>query len=358
MNVLKKATPVSRSISPAKAKTQTLVVQDRASSSSNSSLNTNAQPRESGNSDRPPLPARRKSAASKPVSVASSTSSRMSMDEIASASVTKSKSSHNSNNPFGSLNPSLDSPVSARSAPPTHPDRKTPSVSEANSNSASNTGYKPPTPTSPVYPNSQSRGVFRSKSLHQSSPPPIPPPRKRRPESVSVQLTPTASTESSPFFTPNAVQQHLAQLEQRDRASSTGTPTPAFPSLSRQLSSPSRRRDSASVNAPTSPMAHLQRTLTSLQPKLEAARYKAEAGFSKKGYVHHPHRSPWVEEGEEGLMPASRAKKELGIDWQTDEEGDGGGIDSSFGDEEPGQDSIARGRSGEQWPVGEGYKPL
>lgn len=65
-------------------------------------------------------------------------------------------------------------------------------------------------------------------------------------------------------------------------------------------------------------------------------------------------------------MPASRAKRELGIDWQTDEEGDGAGVDSSFGDDEPGQDTqaqaqVKRGRSGvdaREWPRGEGYKPL
>jgi len=38
------------------------------------------------------------------------------------------------------------------------------------------------------------------------------------------------------------------------------------------------------------------------QPKIDAARYKAEAGLSKRGYVHHSHHSAWAEEGEEGLM--------------------------------------------------------
>lgn len=66
-------------------------------------------------------------------------------------------------------------------------------------------------------------------------------------------------------------------------------------------------------------------------------------------------------------MPAQRARRELGMDWQTDEEGDGAGVDSSFGDpdDDAGQDTNTHGPRGRvpldaraQWPVGEGYKPL
>ncbi|KZP12229.1 hypothetical protein FIBSPDRAFT_870406 [Athelia psychrophila] len=379
LNVLKKAVP--RSISPAKTqmRASSLAVRDDHTSSSASGSSNGARPRAGAEQDleRPPLPARRKSVASKTVSVASSTSSRMSMDEIASASMTKQKPP----NPFGSPNPSIDTTMSARSAPPTHPDRK-PSTPD------SNAGYNPPTPTSPTYPSpgTPRQGVFRSKSLHHNSPPPVPPPRRKRPESISVQITPTASPDSSPFFTPNAIHQRFSQEPQdrydRTLPGSVSTPAfPSFPGLSRRLSQPPQRRDSSTTahsnsnsnSSPAdtnpSPIAHLQRTFTSLQlkaqPKLDAARYKAEAGLSRKGYVHHPHRSPWVEEGEEGLMPAQRARRELGMDWQTDEEGDGGGVDSSFGDDDPGQDTHAQGARGRgpldaraQWPVGEGYKPL
>ncbi|KAF7973096.1 hypothetical protein HWV62_16196 [Athelia sp. TMB] len=355
MNVVKKAVP--RSVSPAKNRTTPLAQRGPASSASSSS--NGARPLfDSEREEAPPLPARRKSIASR--SVASSASSKMSMDEVAGASMNK------PTNPFGSPRTSIDTPSTPRSAPPTHPDRKTPSID-------TNASYNPPTPTSPTYPNSHGKGVFRSKSLHHNSPPPAPPPR-RRPESISVQITPTASPDSSPFFTPNAVHQHFSQ-DQQDRPRSGSTTSPSFPGLTRHLSHPSQRRDSTNTSASTdtnpSAIAHLQRTLTSLQlkaqPKLDAARYKAEAGFSRKGYVHHPHRSPWVEEGEEGLMPSQRARKDLGMDWQDDDGSDGAGVDSSFGDEDGGENAHnARGRVGLdqrerdslKWPAGEGWKPL
>lgn len=101
-------------------------------------------------------------------------------------------------------------------------------------------------------------------------------------------------------------------------------------------------------------MANIQRTLNSLQlkaqPTLDKARYKAEAGLlPKRGYVHHAHRSPWVEEGEEGLMV-----------------GDGGAsVDVTDSDDEERRGrGLGNGRTWKaerdemKWPQGEGWNPL
>ena len=53
---------------------------------------------------------------------------------------------------------------------------------------------------------------------------------------------------------------------------------------------------------------NLQRTLSALQPKFDAARYKVEAGLSKRGFVDHttsarPHLiGMWRDEGERNLI--------------------------------------------------------
>ena len=128
-------------------------------------------------------------------------------------------------------------------------------------------------------------------------------------------------------------------------------------------------------------IANIQRTLTSLQqkaqPKLDAARYKAEAGLlPRRGYVHHGQRSMWVEEGEEGLMPRAQgggvgSGKGVGAPGESD----GGGVDMDGGlstdtdEEEPSEEEKDRERrikagwdKGTQdnlkWPAGEGWKPL
>lgn len=53
---------------------------------------------------------------------------------------------------------------------------------------------------------------------------------------------------------------------------------------------------------------NLQRTFSALQPKLDAMRYKVEAGLSKRGFVDHttnsrPHLiGAWGDEGERNLI--------------------------------------------------------
>lgn len=338
MQVLKKASsPRPRSSSPSKKLENSAL--SASGSGSSSGIGMVASERV------PPLPARRASKSNPPSSTASS---RRSVDQVASASIVPSRSPF-SGSPFSVSPNAITTDLPTLPAPPTHPDRKPSDLSIPSA---------PSTPSS-----SQPPRVFRSKSMHHQSPP-VPPPRRRRPE--SVQLTPVASPESSPFFA--APHPHLSPPKSAPQPSSSSTT-----GLSRHLSLQSHsRRDSSNrdpnlPNPPDSPMANLQRTLTSLQlkaqPRLDAARYKAEAGLSRRGYVHHPHRSPWVEEGEEGLM----ARKRNGADRE-----DGAGVDRGYdgavtddehsSDDERGRRLAAGWDKGTndnlKWPAGEGWKPL
>jgi hypothetical protein len=111
----------------------------------------------------------------------------------------------------------------------------------------------------------------------------------------------------------------------------------------------------------------LQPKLDALQPKLDKARYKAEAGLSRKGYVNHSTygKGMW-EEGEQGLI-GNRED-------QDQDQGEGRysyGREVSDEDREEGGGSRVRGEGrGEfkvldldtaddlKWPVGEGWRPL
>ncbi|KII91426.1 hypothetical protein PLICRDRAFT_508026 [Plicaturopsis crispa FD-325 SS-3] len=208
-------------------------------------------------------------------------------------------------------------------APPTHPDRRQ-SVQLSEDSDPS----WPPTPNS--------TRVSRSKSMHQQSPPPIPPPRRRRPE--SFQLAPNSSVENSPFTTP---------------------PQPNTSLLTRHVSltAPNGRDPSE-----TSPMANLQRTFANLhtkaQPRLDAARYKAEAGLSRRGYVNHAG-GPWSEEGERGLMTDERGRDDgNSIDLDQDVFADEGYSDEGEGPDERGRTRDLRDADSLKWPAGDGWKPL
>ncbi|KAH8110384.1 hypothetical protein DFH11DRAFT_1880653 [Phellopilus nigrolimitatus] len=151
-----------------------------------------------------------------------------------------------------------------------------------------------PTP-SPVSPTGYPRGA-RSHSMHQTSSPgessgrlspPLPPPRRRRPE--SVQITPRPRTldvdgdgdgdGSSPFT--NAF---TAALEKRAGAG-------RFARL--ELDGPKKEREREREDErppPPHAFAQLQRTFSALQqraqPTLARARYKAEAGLApRRGFV-------------------------------------------------------------------------
>ena len=70
-----------------------------------------------------------------------------------------------------------------------------------------------------------------------------------------------------------------------------------------------RRRDSLSKDGggsrDDSTISSIKNTIMGLQPKFEAARYKAEAGLSKRGYVSHGNSSFLHEDVEERLVPSS-----------------------------------------------------
>ncbi|KAI8971328.1 hypothetical protein BD414DRAFT_500949 [Trametes punicea] len=174
--------------------------------------------------------------------------------------------------------------------PPTHPDRKQ-SASDADRSGVSSI----PSPR-----------VVRSKSMHHPSSPPVPPPpRRKRPE--SVQLASASPTAESPLAIPSAsapsnltLSRHLSISSNRERGRDRDREAQKVGVGGRERSRESAFTDSA--------IAGLQKTLTSLQlraqPALDAARYKAEGAFSRRGFVQHGAHGPrWMrEEGEARLM--------------------------------------------------------
>ncbi|KAI6021708.1 hypothetical protein BKA83DRAFT_4286134 [Pisolithus microcarpus] len=169
----------------------------------------------------------------------SASSSLASLEQVASATL---KPPHPSPSivprPLPNREPVSSGPVPA---PPTHPDRR------------------PSTGTNDSQESASAR-VFRSKSMHHADAPPLPPPRRKRPES--------------------------------------------YQGLSRRVSL-TRGGDTTD----SSPMSNIQKTISNLQlkaqPKLDAVRYKAEAGISRRGYFNHTQFGSsmgWHGEDEEGLM--------------------------------------------------------
>ncbi|KAF9237711.1 hypothetical protein BU15DRAFT_48378 [Melanogaster broomeanus] len=310
-----------------------------------------ALPNSSGSEDGtfiPPLPRRRK-----PSPPSSSSSSLPSLDEVASATF-KPVSSRSPNAPFPPPLPSRDPLVSTNSpstnadylssvlgpspmpVPPIHPDRR------------------PTTDASDPQSSSNSHRVMRSKSMHYPGAPPLPPPlggNSKRPE--SVQLTPTSNTTELPNFPSIA----SARSHSHSRMSS-------FQGFPRHISLAHDR------NTPeSSPIANIQKTISNLQlktqPKLEAVRYKAEAGISRRGYINHAQfgGTRWREDGEEGLMSDTRWEA-ANIDCEpyseptTDDE-------PSSGDDRDQQRKSAHSPPDSltevdnlKWPPGEGWKQL
>lgn len=66
-----------------------------------------------------------------------------------------------------------------------------------------------------------------------------------------------------------------------------------------------RNKDRDPSSLSDSPMAGLHKTFTQLQqkaqPKIDAARYKAEAGLSRRGFVHHQ-QGKWLREDVEASL--------------------------------------------------------
>ena len=132
-----------------------------------------------------------------------------------------------------------------------------------------------PSPVTPVSPESPMRPttlkgsarVFRSKSMyHSATPPKVPPPmRRKRPESVQVV---GSSTSGETLF------EELVNRFEREGEARTLRRS----SLSHSALSAPGSRDPVTL-------AGLQRTFASLQPRLDQARYKAEAGISRRGFI-------------------------------------------------------------------------
>ena len=295
----------------------------------------------------PPLPRRRKPSPS------STSSSVLSLEQVASAKLPSPVGA-----PFRPPLPSRDMHTLGMSTtqtdgaglpfvsglgpfpPPTHP-RQRPSTST-----------EPTVNDSQSSPPSSPR-VTRSKSVTSSSSVPPPPPRRKRPE--SMQLTPTSDMGDLPFFPPVHAQAHAR--------------TASYQGLSRHLSlSRDRERE-----PDLSPIANIQRTLSHLQlkaqPKLDAVRYKAEAGISRRGYVHHTQLSGtrWREEGEQGLMADTRWSA-VNVDQDPDSapttddepspaEGQGQRTTRAAKNSVPYRDILTESDN-LKWPMGEGWKPL
>lgn len=90
----------------------------------------------------------------------------------------------------------------------------------------------------------------------------------------------------------------------------SGTSNGEFPfqGITRRVSLGSNHSRASSIDSSPSVKKNLQRTLSALQPRLDAARYKVEAGLSKRGFVDHttssrPHLiGAWGDEGERNLI--------------------------------------------------------
>lgn len=296
----------------------------------------------------PPLPRRRK-----PSLPSSASSSVLSLEQVASAKLPSPISA-----PFRPPLPSRDihplgvSTIHTDSAgipagigpgpipPPKHPYRR------------------PSTPTEPTVNDTQSSPpsslrVARSKSVTSSSSALPPPPRRKRPE--SMQLTPTSNKDDLPTWPAAHARTHGR--------------TASFHGLSRHLSL-AREREEPSDG---SPIANIQRTLTHLhlkaQPRLDAVRYKAEAGISRRGYIHHTQLggARWREEGEQGLMADTRwglAAANVNQDPDsaptTDDEpssAEDQGSRRSTTRVTPYRDLLTESDN-LKWPMGEGWKPL
>lgn len=138
----------------------------------------------------------------------------------------------------------------------------------------------------------------------------------------------------------------------------------------------SRRADSLSLGGGSlrEPINGLKDKLIGLQPKIDAARYKAEAGLSRRGFVSHHGHGPFHEESEERLVHddltgESSAGGDSALD---DEDGFGHDADHPTVDRDFLADSDEERRAGRykrpweverdemKWPVapGEGWKPL
>jgi hypothetical protein len=127
------------------------------------------------------------------------------------------------------------------------------------------------------------------------------------------------------------------------------TANPVGSGLTRHASLSGRARRTASpdtTGSAASPLAHLTRKFADFgeraQPAFETVRYKAEAGLSRKGFLHHSHRVR-----EEASLLRERSMENIEL------ESDGAAVDS-------GDEDWRRGRatSDERWAARSEWRPL
>ncbi|KAJ7594071.1 hypothetical protein C8J56DRAFT_427299 [Mycena floridula] len=304
------------------------------STSPNKMVKSSSSSYTSGSDEAPPLP-RRRPKESPPMSVTS-------LERVALASTSSPFRARVESNSASDLSPqsspsrtNVELPVGP---PPTHPDRKppfspnpkhtrTPSFSVRSSEPEPfEMVYGPSSPTSPT-----SR-IFRSKSMHHpSSPiaPAPPPPRRKRPESYQFQ-----SSANSVFSDDNEIAPPVRRPQHNRETSSS------FDTLS-----------------------NLQRTLSQLQPKLDKARYKAEAGISRRGFVRDGVAKNGLEgEEEAGLMSEPLDENEASV---FDDAYAVSDSDPSSPAPKPSKDDgwdgdkewVGVEKDHDKWPLG-GWKPL
>lgn len=213
--------------------------------------------------------------------------------------------------------------ANAHGPPPTHPDQKLPRDSHYIPPSPTRTsfsdGSKPPRPSTPHPPpcdeSSPTSRVFRSRSLHHTPSPSTPShtltSRKRRPESVQVSSSSNTATAQKTTFGSCQDPNGQVMLLQRQ-----------FSHLSLQrrstVSSPSAHHGHANVpHAPVpvpAPLSKLVQTLHGPPGRmlLEKARYKAEAGLSRRGYIG---RGGGGESGEALLQAKEQGRSGPGRGW-------------------------------------------
>ncbi|KAG5640863.1 hypothetical protein DXG03_006805 [Asterophora parasitica] len=200
--------------------------------------------------------------------------------------------------------------TSTSTRPPTHPDRKPPPFAW-NQPSPFATRHEGGAGGAGMDGGSPTGRVFRSKSLHHPSPPhspaagwglgvtPPPPPRRKRPESALVFGSSAPAAGGGSVFDDPPDKQG-AELSRRITLSTGGHRRQSSLSLASTASfGSSKSTPEQLIGVTGESFSKIARTW---QPRLEKARYKAEAGLSKRGYVSSPRsRSKGAGEQEELL---------------------------------------------------------
>lgn len=249
--------------------------------------------------------------------------------------------------------------------PPTHPARKLPMAAFAALDLNRSKGQGPPSPTftSASSPTTATSRVFRSRSMHYSSAPPLRPISRKRPE--SVQLSPTVPP-AGPFG--DAESPFLSSRSDSPHSARSAPPH----NITRHLSATyeARERDRSppqtSGSRPSVPLSHIQKAFTDLhqkaQPRLDSARYKAEAGLMKRGFVRHGGADRrWHEDVETRLVGSDVDDSESsGVDVDPEDTPFNSKV-AMFNGEASTDRTVGAGQTDRddlKWPRGEGWTPL